>query len=271
MTRTCPSCKSHNARRSAVRASEITFQHIFLSPYRCRECRARFWVISRHTYYLAGIVGIAMALGAVAWHLGSWLEAIGADEGAPETIAASRHAEATKLAELSKLAEGNDATAEYELAQMHGTGTGVPRSPKEELSWLQRSAGHGNVQAQYELGIALREGRGTIQDFDAARKWLQRAAEGGDGRAQYALGLMFRNGMGVQADSVKAYVWLNVAAAQGVPGAPSARDSVLGQLSPAELQEAQAEARRMSEIYIPKATPPVGSGSSAPARPPEGR
>jgi TPR repeat protein len=232
-----------------VRASEITFRHIFFSPYRCRECRARFWVISRHTYYLAGIVGIAMAVGAVGWHLGTWLEAPRAEKDATETV------DATRLAELTKLAEGNDATAEYELAQMYGIGIGVPKTPTEEHSWLQRSARHGNVQAQYELGIALREGRGTVQDFDEARKWLQRAAEGGDGRAQYALGLMFRTGMGIPVDNVKAYVWLNVAAAQGVPGAPSARDSVLGRLSPAELQEAQAEARRMSEIYIPKAAP----------------
>jgi hypothetical protein len=249
MTRTCPSCKSHNARRSSVRASEITFRHIFFSPYRCRECRARFWVVSRNTYYLAGIIAIAMGIGAIGWNLGGWLEPPRADKGPTETVVAPR------LADLMKQAEGNDATAEYELAQRHGTGIGVPTSPKEEHKWLQRSAQHGNVEAQYELGIALREGRGTVQDFEEARKWLQRAAEGGNGKAQYALGLMYRAGMGTPVDSVKAYIWLNVAAAQGVSGAGSARDTVLGRLSAADLLEAQAEARRMSEIYIPKAAP----------------
>jgi TPR repeat protein len=249
MTRTCPSCKSHDARRSSVRASEITFRHIFFSPYRCRECRTRFWVLSRNTYYLAGIVGIAIALGAVGWRLGTWFESPRADAG-PTEVGAS-----TRIADLMKLAEGNDATAEYELAQMYAIGIGVPKSPTEEHNWLQRSARHGNVQAQYELGISLREGRGTVQDFDEARKWLQRAAEGGNGRAQYALGHMYRTGMGTPIDNVKAYVWLNVAAAQGVSGAGSARDTALGRLSAAELLEAQAEARRMSEIYIPKAAP----------------
>ncbi len=190
-----------------------------------------------------------MAVGAVGWHLGNLIESPPADKDPPETLGAPR------LADLAKLAEGNDATAEYELAQIYGTGMGVPRNPAEEYSWLQRSARHGNVQAQYELGIALREGRGTVQDFDEARKWLQRAAEGGNGQAQYALGLMYRTGMGTPVDSVKGYVWLNVAAAQSVPGAVSARDAVLARLSAAELQEAQAEARRMSEIYIPKAAP----------------
>jgi len=190
-----------------------------------------------------------MVIGAVGWHLGNLVESSRVDKSAPETFGAPR------LADLVKLAEGNDATAEYELAQRYGTGMGVPRDPAVEHGWLQRSARHGNLQAQYELGIALREGRGTVQDFDEARNWLQRAAEGGNGQAQYALGLMYRTGMGTPVNSVKAYVWLNVAAAQSVPGAASVRDAVLARLSPVELQEAQAEARRMSEIYIPKAAP----------------
>ena len=249
MIRTCPSCKSHNARRSSVRASEVTFRHIFFSLTGAGRCRTRFWVLSRNTYYFAGILGIAMAMGAIAWNLGSWLESADADKDPPATVVAPR------LADLMKRAEANDATAEHELAQMHGTGIGVPTNPKEEYNWLRRSAQHGNVEAQYELGVALREGRGTIQDFDEAQKWLQRAAEGGNGKAQYALGQMSRAGTGTPSDNVKAYVWLNVAAAQGVSGAASARDTALDRLSAAELREAQAEARRMSEIYIPKAAP----------------
>jgi TPR repeat protein len=206
-------------------------------------------VISRHTYYLAGIIGIAMAIGAAGWHLGTFVEAPAEEKAPAEAVAVPR------LAELLKRAEANDATAEYELAQLYAIGVGVPRSPTEEHNWLQRSARHGNVKAQYELGIALREGRGTIQDFDEARKWLQRAAEGGSGKAQYALGQMYRTGMGTPVDNVKAYVWLNVAAAQGVSGAGSARDGVLGRLSAADQLVAQAEARRISEMYIPKAAP----------------
>ena len=249
MIRTCPSCKSHNARRSAVRASEVTLRHIFFSPYRCRECRHRFWVVSRNLYYFAGVMGIAMGMGAVAWHLGTWLESAAKQTDPPAGAAVPR------LAELRKLAEGNDATAEHELAKLYGIGIGVPASPKEEHHWLERAARHGDVEAQYELGVALREGRGTVQDFGEARKWLQRAAESGNANAQYALGLMYRSGMGTPIDSMKAYVWLNVAAAEGVPGAASARESVLSRLTPAELLEAQAEARRMSENHVPKAAP----------------
>jgi uncharacterized protein len=200
-------------------------------------------------YYFAGVIGMSMGAGAIVWHLGNWLGPPTADKGPSETAVASR------VADLMTKAEGNDATAEYALAQIYANGIGAPASPTEEHNWLERSAHHGNVQAQYELGIALRDGRGTVQDFDEARRWLQRAAERGNAKAQFALGLMYRAGTGIPIDSVRAYVWFNVAAAQGVPGAAAARDSVLGRLSPAELLEAQAEARRMSGIYIPKAAP----------------
>ena len=63
---------------------------------------------------------------------------------------------------------------------------------------------------------------------------------------------MYRTGLGIPIDNVKAYVWLNVAAAQGVPGATAARDARAAAPSATELQEAQAEARRLSALYIPK-------------------
>jgi len=248
MTRTCPACKSKNARRSAVRASEITWRHIFLSPYRCRECRTRFWVLSRNLYYFASVVAVAIVVGAVGWHALDWLSP-------PRSPSAPVASDKQRVADLVKRAESSDAVAELELSHVHGSQDDSPRSAKEEYKWLARSAGHGNLQAQYELGLALRDGRGTIQDYEAARTWIQRAAEGGVGDAQLELGIMYRIGRGVAVDNLKAYAWLNVAAAQGVPGAASARDTVLARLNAAELLEAQTEARRMSEIHIPKAAP----------------
>ena len=245
MAKKCPSCKSFNLRRSTVRASEITLRHLFVSPYRCRDCRTRFWVLSQNTYYLAAILGGLVAVVVLGWHARALIDA------APKSALEKRQAP-DRLAELLKLAENNDPIAEYEIAQIHGNGYGVPKSQQEEQKWLARAANHGNVQAQYEFGLALRDGRGTVQDYEEARKWMQLAAEGGSGPAQLALGMTYRTGLGTPINNVKAYVWLNVAAAQGVPGATSARDGVLPRLTPTELQEAQAEARRLSELYIPK-------------------
>jgi hypothetical protein len=71
---------------------------------------------------------------------------------------------------------------------------------------------------------------------------------------------MYRTGLGIPIDNIKAYIWLNVAAAQGVPGAAGTRDTVLPRLTANELQDAQAEARRMSALYNPKS-------EQAPAQP----
>ena len=130
---------------------------------------------------------------------------------------------------------------------MYAHGYGVAKDENEARKWLERAAQHGNVVAEYEFGIALRDGRGTLQDYARAVGWIRNAAESGYGPAQFALGVMYRAGTGVPADNVKAYTWLNLAAARGVYDAAVVRDAVLGRLSPSEVSEAQAEARRVGE------------------------
>ena len=233
-----------------MRISDVTLRHLFVSPYRCRDCRTRFWVLSRNSYVFGGIVSALVVAVVLAWHSSAWLDMRFA-EGQGTTQAGSH------LSDLRKLAERNDAAAEYQLARVYASGYGVPQSWREEHKWLERSARHGNVQAQYEYGIALRDGRGTVQDYQAARKWVQLAAEGSNASAQFALGQIYRTGLGVPIDNVKAYVWLNIAAAQGVPGASVARDIVLPRLSSTELQDAQEESRRLGEQYIPKTAAPT--------------
>lgn len=250
LSRTCPSCKSLNARRSKARTAEITLRHLFLSPYRCRDCRAQFWALSRHTYHIAGLLVGVVAVMFLAWYAGDLLDMPTSEVGtAGETDA--------RLPQLLKLAEKDDPVAEYEISRIYANGFGVVQSPQEEHRWLERSAHHGNVQAQYEYAIALRDGRGTIQDYQEAHKWMQAAAENRNAAAQYALGQMYRSGVGVPVNNLKAYIWLNVAAARGVAGATAARDHVASKLSAAELQEAQVEARRISEAHLAKNTQPA--------------
>ena len=110
------------------------------------------------------------------------------------------------------------------------------------------------MQAQYEYAIALRKATGPCRT-KRKRGSDQLPAQGSNGPAQLALGIIYRTGLGIPIDNLKAYVWLSIAAAQSVPGAAAARDTVLPRLSPTELQEAQAEARRLSALYLPKPTP----------------
>ena len=228
-----------------MRKSEVTLRHLFVSPYRCRDCRTRFWVLSRNSYYFAALSAGLIFLIILAWNAHMLLD-MPSDQNETQVQGTAR------IDELLKLAEKEDAGAEYELARMYASGQGVQESWQEEQKWLERAASHGNVPAQYEYGVALRDGRGTVQDYQAARKWMQLAAEGSNASAQFALGQIYRAGLGTPIDNVKAYIWLNVAAAQGVPGAVAARDAVLPRLSAAELQEAQVESRRLSEQHIRK-------------------
>jgi uncharacterized protein len=240
MQRKCPGCGRLNTRRSSVHAYELEPRHIFLSPYRCRDCHHRFWVVSRNAYYLTGIVAIALVAGAFAWNLRTLLESP-RKESRPVT------APDGQFTSLIKRAENNDRDAEYEVAERYAHGDGVAKSEVDARKWLERAAEHGNVAGEYELGLMLRDGRGAVQDYERAAKWIQRAAEGGYTPAQFTLGTMYRSGLGVPVDNVKAYTWLNVAAARGALDAAIVRDAVLGHLSPPEIAEAQAEARRLSE------------------------
>ena len=230
----CPNCKSFDVRRSSVRTLAVSTKPRLRSPYRCRNCGARFWVISKRAFYLAGVAGIAIVAGAVAWNV------VGAlDE--------SRHGPKPTAADAGSFAESKDPAAEYRLAHMYASANSVSGNKKQALAWLERAAEHGNIEAQYEFGNALREGFGVLQDYERAAKWLQLAAEHGNADAQYALGQMYRTGIGVPADNAKAYIWLNLAAAQEVAGAAVERTAVLHLLSSGQVLEAQAEARRMSD------------------------
>ena len=240
MDHKCPSCGRLKTRRSSVRAYELTARHIFYSPYRCRDCQHRFWVISRNVYYLAGIIGVALVAGALSWNLRMLLEGP-RSEPEPAALASGQ------FAEILKRAEKSDPDAEHEVAAMYAHGYGVTKNEAEARKWLERAAQHGNVSAEYEFGIALRDGRGAVQDYARAIGWIRSAAESGHGPAEFALGVMYRAGTGVPVDNVKAYTWLNLAAARGVYDAAVVRDAVLGRLSPSEVIEAQTEARRLAE------------------------
>jgi predicted RNA-binding Zn-ribbon protein involved in translation (DUF1610 family) len=56
----CPACGSGNVRRSTLRGREVG-AYRFHSPYRCRECNERFWVVSRGAR-VAAVVAVGCGL-----------------------------------------------------------------------------------------------------------------------------------------------------------------------------------------------------------------
>ncbi len=233
----CPACGSLNVRRSLLHASEERSPGPRLrSPYRCRDCGERFFVISRRANFVVAFFAIVVVAVVVAWNVGS----------SPQQARVAT-TEGASLADTLKRAEGGDSASEYKLAHLYAGGSGIETDKRQAQAWLERAAQHGNADAQYELGNALREGSGVVQDYERAARWLMMAASSGHPDAQYALGQMYHTGVGVPADNVKAYVWFNLAAAQDVAGATVQRDVILRALTPAQVLEAQAESRRLSQ------------------------
>ena len=245
----CPACNSLNVRRSTIRPAEKSATPRLRSPYRCRDCGERFWVISKRANYFAGLAGIVIVAGAFAWNIFGI-----PDDPRREQPRVNATAE---LGELIKRAHSDDPVAEYKLSRMYARGNAVEVDRTKAQTWLERAAQHGNSDAQYELGNAFREGFGVVQDYERAVKWLRLAAMSGHADAQYALGQMYRSGMGVPSDNAKAYMWFNLAAANDVAGAAAQRDSVLRVLSADEILAAQTEARGLSQ---------TAGRQSAPAR-----
>ncbi len=245
--RKCPGCGSRNVRRSKRIVSEMTWNRNFISPYRCHDCEKRFSRISKNTYYLAGLVALAIGAGLFVW---SEFEILNYPYPKSEPQVTSLKT----VADTTKLAQKQDPVAEYTLAQIYAQGDGVPKDDAQARKWLKLAAEHGNPEAEYEMGMAMREGRDVIQDYDAALKWFIRAAENGNARAQFELGHMYRVGMGVPIDNVKAYMWFNLAASNGNADADRARITVLPLLSRADIMEAQREAHRWSDARAKPAT-----------------
>jgi S1-C subfamily serine protease len=102
----------------------------------------------------------------------------------------------------------------------------------------------GDVQAQSDLGVMYYLGQGVARNFKIAVKWYRLAAEQGNFNAQISLGRMYRDGEGVMEDYVYAHMWLNIAAGHGDDAAPKARNSLAKRMTPTQLENAQAKARK---------------------------
>ena len=78
MSKECPNCRSPEVRRSRFQRTGERRAHRFQSPYRCKECGARFWRVSYQTRTRMIAVYIVIAP-LIAFAAGWWL--IPSEEG----------------------------------------------------------------------------------------------------------------------------------------------------------------------------------------------
>ncbi len=121
---------------------------------------------------------------------------------------------ATAAEKMQALAVQGVPEAQFQLANMYRTGTGVTKDPQEAGRWYHAAAENGNLSAQFNLALLLELGQEKSQNYVEAISWYQRAAESGHAKAQYNLGLMYATGKGLDQDPEKAKHWFGKAAAQ---------------------------------------------------------
>lgn len=240
MPKICPQCGKGAARTSTAHASDGLLHLLFFSPYRCRNCRFRFWQVNLlKPVLLLGIVGVALFVG---W----WMP--------KEDLAISASTSDQSHAKIAARAAQGEAEAELMMGLRYADGNGVIKNDKEAARWLEKAAHHGKAEAQYRYGLALLEGRGVVQDYRAAFHWIEVPAKQGLSQAQYSLGELYRYGTGTAMDKAQAYLWFNLAAAQGVEKAAKARDSLVLQLKPDQITAMQEAAHIISKGQNPVET-----------------
>ncbi len=117
------------------------------------------------------------------------------------------------------------------------------------ISFFKKSAEQGNAYAQYSIGQMYRQGLGVTQDSKQAVSWFQKAAEQGFTQAQYNLGMMYGNGRGVMKDYIEAYKWHSIAYASGEKLPKDVRDSIVGLMTPSQIDSARKLAKEWMEKH----------------------
>jgi len=76
------------------------------------------------------------------------------------------------------LAESGDAVAQFNLAMLYHSGSGLPQDEAEAVKWYIKSAENGYTKAQEYLAAAYREGWfGLHKDVKKAEYWEQKLAQ----------------------------------------------------------------------------------------------
>ena len=89
------------------------------------------------------------------------------------------------------------------------------------------------------------------EDYAEAARWYRKAAEQGHVAAQFMLGVMYAIGEGVPEDDIQAYAWISLASAQGVENAKNSKERLTGEMTRAEIAEAQKLSRKYWEAFGP--------------------
>jgi TPR repeat protein len=126
-----------------------------------------------------------------------------------------------------KMAEAENAEAQYRMGLYAMSGTNVPQSTADGILWWRKAADQNYLPAEHDLGVAYSDGKIVPQDLAEGIRWLRKVAEQGEDAsgdftvlldvetARSRLGTAYWYGSGVKRDYVEAVKWYRKAAEQG--------------------------------------------------------
>lgn len=102
------------------------------------------------------------------------------------------------------------------------------------LGEFSRLAQANDAHAQYNLAFMYFGGDGVVKDYTKAFYWFEKAAKSAHPQAQDILGYMYNHGYGVPANRARAYAWYSIAAENGIFLAAKIRNSLASEMGRTE-------------------------------------
>jgi TPR repeat protein len=116
---------------------------------------------------------------------------------------------------IERAADQGLATAQATLGMIYFTGIGVPRDPKEAITWCSKAARQRLPLGMFYLGMAYSSGDGIPRNNDFSNRWIRAAADKGLVMAQLTLGMKLSLGDGIERNLDHGVQWLRQAANNG--------------------------------------------------------
>ena len=167
-------------------------------------------------------------------------------------LQAGQMEEGARLIRLS--ANRNQPAAQYRLAKLYESGTGIVKDPITARELIQRAAESGNRIAMHDLGNYYAYGQGGLdRDIGVALDWFTKAAERGVVDSQFNVAFLREGNEGVPADLETALFWYHIAARQGDQGAPDRIKVLGGQVDAKTISDIKARADRFNPKPVDEA------------------
>lgn len=170
-------------------------------------------------------------------------------------LQAGQMEEGARLIRLA--ANRNQPAAQYRLAKLYESGTGIAKDPITARELIERAARGGNRIAMHDLGNYHAYGQGGLdRNMNEALDWFTKAAERGVVDSQFNVAFLREGNEGVPADIETALFWYHIAARQGDQGAPDR----IAILSPQLDAAANAEIKSRADRFNPKPVDEAANG-----------